>query len=686
MITPKSLVCNFKDQFVRFNKDLATDTRYQFFTPDGFQKLLEKKNSSFQCLPDTMLIIDEAHNFRTNIWSEKKKKRLSMIIEEDEDEEQKELADQVEEILMNKGKPEMEMRQERADKPNSYDINVNYSGKKVRSIYQLLYRCHQNVKKVLLLTATPFVNSVYDLENLSCFMTRSNPRPLTEVTKMDDYPLRCLFHFHQTSESYKKEYPRVHYHSEYFEMTYDYYIDYYKIQKDEISKVSGDIYKGGNLSRFYNGVRRASNVGPDLKHSDKLKAVIAMVTQDVEKNPTIRILIYSSWLGTGIKVLEDEFRRLRITAATITGGLKIYERKQMVDRFNNSGSGLNVLLISKAGGEGLDLKRTRKVYILEPTWNDASIQQIIGRAVRYRSHADLPEKDREVDIYRLFLLKPFEALLLRSNNLNVDRMLNDYTVLGKYPEKFFKEVAPNTNITYSDSQGQVKTDEDLVMSIDLYLYKFLRKKQTQLDTYIDELERRSEACFDELEYEIDRKLVKFDREHPLPLGKHINRQELIVEGDISSRVKVSAPRNAPVLSAQSSVESNVEQEEFIIEERERNIKFEIAKILKISDNKYKCIQENLNYVPNYDRDVKDIPVVKIGEGEGELSLDSIQQIVSANHELRELAEDNIKVKLLVIYRIPVDSNDTDGYILFNIYYKDPTDSRKLKRYGRIYKK
>jgi hypothetical protein len=61
---------------------------------------------------------------------------------------------------------------------------------------------------------------------------------------------------------------------------------------------------------------------------------------------------------------------------------------------------LNTLLVSSAGGEGLDLKGARGVHILEPHFNDEKINQVIGRAARYKSHANLPEEDRNVQVYK----------------------------------------------------------------------------------------------------------------------------------------------------------------------------------------------------------------------------------------------------------------------------------------------
>ena len=55
--------------------------------------------------------------------------------------------------------------------------------------------------------------------------------------------------------------------------------------------------------------------------------------------------------------------------------------------------------ITGAGAEGISLRNVRQVHIMEPFWNMARLEQVKGRAIRVCSHADLPIKERIVDIY-----------------------------------------------------------------------------------------------------------------------------------------------------------------------------------------------------------------------------------------------------------------------------------------------
>jgi len=65
---------------------------------------------------------------------------------------------------------------------------------------------------------------------------------------------------------------------------------------------------------------------------------------------------------------------------------------------NFSGKWVSCLLISQSGAEGINLQHVRNVYILEPFWNQVRIDQVIGRAIRTCSHADLPPAERNVKV------------------------------------------------------------------------------------------------------------------------------------------------------------------------------------------------------------------------------------------------------------------------------------------------
>ena len=76
-----------------------------------------------------------------------------------------------------------------------------------------------------------------------------------------------------------------------------------------------------------------------------------------------------------------------------------FDVKGLTGDDNKNGNKIKVVLISKAGSEGIDFKFIRQIHILEPWYNMNRIEQIIGRGVRNFSHKDLPFEKRNVEIF-----------------------------------------------------------------------------------------------------------------------------------------------------------------------------------------------------------------------------------------------------------------------------------------------
>lgn len=69
------------------------------------------------------------------------------------------------------------------------------------------------------------------------------------------------------------------------------------------------------------------------------------------------------------------------------------------DPENKDGEKVKVIIVSRAGSEGLDFKNIRQMHILDPWYNLNRSEQIIGRAVRSKSHCLLPYNKRNVQIF-----------------------------------------------------------------------------------------------------------------------------------------------------------------------------------------------------------------------------------------------------------------------------------------------
>jgi len=91
---------------------------------------------------------------------------------------------------------------------------------------------------------------------------------------------------------------------------------------------------------------------------------------------------------------------------------------------------LCVLMATKAGAEGINLKKVKNVYIMESHWNPGLIQQAIGRAIRMCSHIDLPPDQRTVKVK--IYLTIFSTDQSTSSNNNVVLIRRADMILKRY--------------------------------------------------------------------------------------------------------------------------------------------------------------------------------------------------------------------------------------------------------------
>ena len=133
-----------------------------------------------------------------------------------------------------------------------------------------------------------------------------------------------------------------------------------------------------------------------LSESPKIDRAILEIQKRMKNNPEYRGVSYSNFLESGALPLQKSLTEKGISNAIFSGGISDANRKKIIDDYN-SGK-IKQLILTSAGSQGLDLKKTRLVQLLDPHWNEAKMDQVQGRAVRYKSHEGLPDKDRTVEI------------------------------------------------------------------------------------------------------------------------------------------------------------------------------------------------------------------------------------------------------------------------------------------------
>ena len=94
----------------------------------------------------------------------------------------------------------------------------------------------------------------------------------------------------------------------------------------------------------------------------------------------------------------------------------------MISTNNLYGEIIKTLMITASGAEGISLKNTRYVHIIEPYWHPVRIEQVIGRARRICSHQELPPDLRTVNVFLYLMTFTKEQM---SGDGAVELKLND---------------------------------------------------------------------------------------------------------------------------------------------------------------------------------------------------------------------------------------------------------------------
>ena len=358
VVTPVSLQKNFIQTLEKYGVSEEDKKRFRFYTIQGFYNAY--KAGTVKDEHESMLILDEAHNIRTN--------------------------------------------------QGEFDgLNDPIQNKEVGVYAKALIALGKNVKRVLLLTATPMVNLPSDMINLIAIVNGEKEITSKEFYKLDfkKWLMKKVSIYIPSPEFFKEKFPRTTYHDVFLTMPPAYYASYMRVETAPTETEAA----------FFNGLRQISNA-LDSKISPKLDWIMDHITKS-KKND--KFVVFSHYLKSGIEMVMKHLTELNIPHLYINGSLSKEKRDHAVSEYN--ANKIKVLLISKAGGEGLDLKNTTGIILMNPSWNESANKQIIGRGVRLESHHSLPVKDRHVDIYRLYMIKPEEKKEVKKicENLDVDR-------------------------------------------------------------------------------------------------------------------------------------------------------------------------------------------------------------------------------------------------------------------------
>ena len=149
---------------------------------------------------------------------------------------------------------------------------------------------------------------------------------------------------------------------------------------------------------------------------------------------------------------------------------------------NARGNIIKVFMITSSGSEGITLKNTNFVHIMEPYWNAVRIEQVIGRIHRICSHEDLDAENKFVEAF-LYMMA-FTQMQKEKGMLKGD-------LLNKDKSKIFSKIPVSTDqMLYEIMMKKKAVSDQLLMAIksssmDCEIYKIDKANLGEGDEYVE---------------------------------------------------------------------------------------------------------------------------------------------------------------------------------------------------------
>ena len=293
--------------------------------------------------------------------------------------------------------------------PEAYDMTIVDEAHRFRNAFSrescrmlhwisLIKAC----TRVIYLSGTPIIHDA-DIERKSfdnLMMRDSN----------DTLKGRVFFYDPKTDPKSEKKYPSLEEICVHCSMSWAQCLTYFMNKRQSFTlQIEGEEHPRTRISsskNTYNTLVRAISNNP-FPETPNLSPKFQKMLQQMElaDSQNLKQIVYSCRKDTGVKALQELWTSLADKHSfQITGDMSQEERASNIKDFNRKPN--SVLFITDAGGQGIDLKRVNVVHIMEPAENIQDENQIINRAVRYKSHSDA---DSSVCVFRYICTFPTDG-------------------------------------------------------------------------------------------------------------------------------------------------------------------------------------------------------------------------------------------------------------------------------------
>jgi hypothetical protein len=306
----------------------------------------------------------------------------------------------------------------------------------------------------LALVSIPFVAPIFPLINYAFMPLQKHPLRSLSVNKFKSLTSRFVS-FYEIEKEDLTQYPKKNLYVkeiDYNPYQFDFFLDFVEnsLPEKDLLRILAESevkyredYVRLNSSAIQDRIRNAVGSGREIGNlsfvDDEGKVVepakFSEIVKLIKEGNIPSTVVYSSYYHNGILPFAAflEKHGLKSKYAILRPDDSIDAQTRTIANYNEGKT--KILLLHPEITEGISLKGTRQFHILEPVLNSTIFNQIVARAVRYQSHAHLPEAERYVDAYLWKAVinnwKPMITKLKKDNWRRRYSELSDWSLWGQ---------------------------------------------------------------------------------------------------------------------------------------------------------------------------------------------------------------------------------------------------------------
>ena len=276
-----------------------------------------------------------------------------------------------------------------------------------------------NAHYVMLMTATPIVGNNDDARSLIRLITDGSKYKHANIDLEDDDCIAKMVHMFMYKKQHD-EFASIRTFTKEVQLGED-----YNIWASSVIMNDSELCKTALEARGKEWAKRMQR-GLQKGHKDPFLVNSRMYANGPQKMSSIwaklctnnfnASLVYSNFVTEGTEAFikwilanaggvidKKTFKMVRVKDNDITREIVLWDERhsKAITEWQSQHNHIKkILLVSPKGREGLSLMRVRSVHLMDPSWHVTDEEQVIGRASRLLSHADLPQDQRNIRVYR----------------------------------------------------------------------------------------------------------------------------------------------------------------------------------------------------------------------------------------------------------------------------------------------